>query len=74
MNTISIYFNGESRSVPDGTTLRQALELLAQDRDALQPASIATALNGSHVARALRDQTSLAAGDHITTFAPIVGG
>ncbi|WP_298016356.1 sulfur carrier protein ThiS [uncultured Castellaniella sp.] len=74
MNTLSIYFNGEPRSVPEGTTLQQALALLTQADGAAPPAPIATALNGSHVARARREQTLLAAGDHITTFQAIVGG
>lgn len=71
MNTLSIHFNGEPRSVPEGATLQQALALLMQGT---VPSPIATALNGRHVARAQRARTPLAAGDHITTFEPIVGG
>ena len=73
MNTLPIYFNGEARSVPDGSTLQQALTLLVPE-DMADHTPMATALNGSHVARLKRDQVRLAAGDHITTFTAIVGG
>ncbi len=73
MNTIPIYFNGEARTVPEGSTLRQALALLAPG-GAPDDAPLATALNGDHVARPQRERTRVSAGDHITTFTPIVGG
>ncbi|CAM5204659.1 Sulfur carrier protein ThiS OS=Castellaniella sp OX=1955812 GN=thiS PE=4 SV=1 [Castellaniella denitrificans] len=73
MNTIPIYFNGESRAIPDGTTLQQALALLAPG-GAPDHSPVATALNGSHVARPRREHVRLAPGDHVTTFTPIVGG
>lgn len=74
MNTIPIHFNDEPRCVPEGSNLQQALALLAPNPGDAPPTSIATALNGRHIARAQRESTPLSAGDHITTFAPIVGG
>ena len=41
---------------------------------AQEDAPLATALNGDHVARPQRERTRVTAGDHITTFTPIVGG
>lgn len=73
MKTIPIYFNGESRAVPEGSTLRQALTLLVPGIDP-DHTPIATALNGNHVARPRREQIRLVADDHVTTFTPIVGG
>ncbi len=40
----------------------------------LQPAALATAVNGNFVPRALRTQTALQEGDSILTFQPIEGG
>lgn len=73
MNTIPIYFNGESRIVPEGSTLQQALALLTPGIDP-NDTPIATALNGDHIARPRREQIRLTPGDHVTTFTPIVGG
>lgn len=73
MNIIPIYFNGEARTVPEDSTLRQALALLVPGGmpDGMP---LATALNGNHVSRSQRERTRVSAGDHITTFTPIVGG
>ncbi|PPE70703.1 sulfur carrier protein ThiS [Caldimonas thermodepolymerans] len=66
---VPIHLNGEARHVPAGTTLAQLLERLGH-----APASVATAVNGNFVARGARDGCVLQPGDHVTCFAPIVGG
>lgn len=72
--TITVHVNGQSLAIPAGSSLRQALDHLAARPEADEPGTIATALNGQHIARGLREQTLLADGDHITTFEPITGG
>jgi len=73
MKTITVHFNGEPRSIPEGSTLQQAFALLVDAPEQDGP-PVATAVNGQHVARALRSRTPLSAGDQITTFEPITGG
>lgn len=73
MTTIQIQLNGSAHTLPSGTNLQRALALL---RSGASPADapLATALNGTHVARAQRAQVVLNDGDQITTFEPITGG
>jgi sulfur carrier protein len=69
MTSQPITLNGQAQPCPPGTTLA---ELIA--RQGVPPDAVATALNGSFVARAQRAQLPLQPGDSVTTFQPIVGG
>ena len=62
-------FNDLSLPCPDGLTLAQLLA--SQGVDA---ATVATAVNGQFVPRALRPSTPLSPGDTVLTFQAIVGG
>ena len=64
-----ITLNGEAREVPPGQTLADLIAAL----DA-PPPSLATAVNGEFVARALRHECRLRDGDAVFTFQPITGG
>jgi thiamine biosynthesis protein ThiS len=68
-NTFTLTLNGEPQACPPGTTLADLIE-----RQHIAPDAVATALNGTFVARCLRAQQALQAGDSVTTFQPIVGG
>ena len=73
MSTITITLNGQAHAVAVGTTLEQALRLVAPDADgASMP--VATAVNGRHVARPARAGHVLNDQDAVTTFEPITGG
>jgi sulfur carrier protein len=61
--------NGQALPCPPGTTLA---ELIA--RQGVPPEAVATAVNGTFVARGQRAQHTLLPGDSVTTFQPIVGG
>ncbi|HEX2519526.1 MAG TPA: MoaD/ThiS family protein [Castellaniella sp.] len=73
-NTITVHVNGQPLAVPVGSSLLQALTHLTTETGGDGSETIATALNGQHIARGLRGQTLLSQGDHITTFEPITGG
>jgi sulfur carrier protein len=62
-------FNGADLPCPDGLTLAQLL-----DEQGLEADTIATAVNGAFVPRALRATTPLQPGDTVLTFQAIVGG
>lgn len=64
-----VLVNGQPRPLVAGTSLA---ELLRQVGAA--PDSVATAVNGEFVARAVRADRRLQPGDEITLFQPIVGG
>ena len=66
---LQLQLNGESVSLPAGSTLQDLL--LARGLD---PATHATAVNGSFVARDARGTHKLQQGDAVTCFQAIVGG
>jgi sulfur carrier protein len=66
---MDVIVNGETRTVPEGSTLAELLTRLEQKADA-----VATAVNGGLVTRAQRGDCLLQPNDHITCFQPIVGG
>jgi sulfur carrier protein len=61
--------NGEAHVFVPGMSLARLLVRLG-----VAPDSVATAVNGEFVARALRGRRLLQPGDDITLFQPIVGG
>lgn len=67
--TICIRVNGEPLTLPRGSTLSS---LLAQR--SLAPQAVASARNGEFVPRSARAACTLADGDDIALFMPIVGG
>lgn len=73
-NTITVHVNGQPLAVPAGSSLLQLLTHLTARTGGDGSDTIATALNGQHIARGLRGQTLLVQGDHVTTFEPITGG
>lgn len=66
-NTVIV--NGEPVADAEGLSLAELLLRLGEPAD-----QVATALNGSFVARDRRDEVQLATGDRITVFKAIVGG
>ncbi len=62
-------FNGTALPCPEGLTLARLL-----DEQGMKPDTIATAVNGAFVPRALRTTTPLQPGDTVLTFQAIVGG
>ena len=66
---MDVIVNGQTRVVPDGSTLHDLLETLGVAADA-----VATAVNGEFVARPRRDGCVLQAQDRITCIQPITGG
>ena len=62
-------FNDQTLPCPAGLTLAQLL-----DEQGLEADTIATAVNGAFVPRALRATTPLQTGDTVLTFQAIVGG
>jgi sulfur carrier protein len=62
-------FNDLTLPCPDGLTLAKLLEAQGMDAN-----TIATAVNGAFVPRALRASTSLKPDDTVLTFQAIVGG
>jgi sulfur carrier protein len=62
-------FNDLTLPCPEGLTLAQLL-----DEQGLEADTIATAVNGAFVPRALRATTPLQPGDTVLTFQAIVGG
>jgi sulfur carrier protein len=67
--TIPVLLDGRRHEVPAGTSVAALLEGLGH-----APAAVATAVNGSFVARAQRPQRVLQPGDAVLLFQPIVGG
>ncbi len=66
---ISITVNGQTREVPEGSSVA---DLVAQLADT--PQALATAVNQEFVARDARAARLLQAGDQVFTFQPITGG
>jgi sulfur carrier protein len=64
-----IKLDGASHLLVPGTSLAALLDQLGH-----ASASVGTAVNGSFVARALRQDRVLQAGDDVLLFQPIVGG
>lgn len=62
-------FNDLTLPCPDGLTLAALLDAQGMASD-----TIATAVNGQFVPRALRERTPLQPGDTVLTFQAIVGG
>lgn len=73
MTTITVNVNGQTHQVAADTTLMQLLQQLRPNID-LATSPLASAVNGSHVARAQRADWVLKNHDEITTFEPISGG
>ncbi len=69
MTDITITLNGETRQLPAGSTLADALAASGQP-----PAAFASAVNGEFVARDARASTALSNGDAVFTFQAITGG
>ena len=68
LHAITVVVNG-TRESTTATTLQAWV-----DARGVQPAGLATAVNGNFVPRGLRAQQPLAEGDAILTFQPIEGG
>jgi thiamine biosynthesis protein ThiS len=68
-NETDIRVNGEPVEGAEGMSLAELLIRLGEPAD-----GVATALNGSFVARHSRHDVELAGGDRITVFKAIVGG
>ncbi len=66
---ISITVNGQTREVPEGSSVA---DLVAQLADT--PQALATAVNQEFVARDARAARVLQTGDQVYTFQPITGG
>lgn len=71
--TLTVHTDQGPLQLPAGSTLADAVERLlrAQSRS---PDTVATAVNGDFVPRALRGQTVLQHGDHLLCFSAITGG
>lgn len=67
--SITVQLDGRPHVTASGCTLAQLVSQLGH-----APTDVATALNGSFVARAHRDAQVLADGDAVLLFQPIVGG
>lgn len=67
--TIGVNVDGRTLQLPPGSTLAALLDRLGH-----APADVATAVNGSFVARERRDIHLMADGDTVLLFEPIVGG
>ena len=65
---ITVIVNGVAQPTPACTLAAWV------DAQGLQANALATAVNGQFVPRSLRAQRTLAEGDTILTFQPIVGG
>jgi sulfur carrier protein len=69
MTHLTITLNGETRQLPAGSTLADAVAANGQPAQ-----SFATAVNGEFVARDARAGTLLSDGDAVFTFQAITGG
>lgn len=67
--SVRIRLDDQPMEVPADCSIAQLLSLLGRP-----PESVATARNGSFVAREARERTLLEDGDQIILFKPIVGG
>ncbi len=67
--TITVHVGGEPRQLPAGSTLAELVAALGH-----APGAVATAVNGSFVARQARPAHRLADGDQVQCFKPITGG
>lgn len=66
---VSIKLDGAPHVLVPGTSLAELVDQLGH-----APASVGTAVNGSFVARGLRQDRVLNPGDEVLLFQPIVGG
>ena len=66
---VTVQLDGQPRALAQGTTLAELVR--AQGH---APNAVGTAVNGLFVARGLRADRVLAAGDTVLFFQPIVGG
>lgn len=66
---MNVTINDVSISLPQGATLRQALEV----KD-VKPQGIATAVNGKVIAATMRENTVLSDGDKIVIIKAFYGG
>ena len=66
---VTLQFNGAALTLAAATSLEALL-----DQHGIVQASVATAVNGAFVPRALRAQHRLQMGDTVLTFQAIVGG
>jgi sulfur carrier protein len=67
--TITVALDGHPHRIPAGTTLAALVAGLEY-----APSAVATAVNGRFVARGLREERQLQAGDSVLLFQPIAGG
>lgn len=67
--TGTLRFNDHQLPCPEGLTLATLI-----DSQGLDPAAVATAVNGAFVPREQRANTPLRNGDTVLTFQAIVGG
>lgn len=65
---MTITVNGEEQNVGAHTLAALVVAL------GLEDAAVATALNGTFVAKAKRDRTALRSGDRVEILAPMQGG
>jgi sulfur carrier protein len=66
---VTVQLDGAPRQLPAGTTLAGLISELGH-----APQAVSSAVNGSFVARGLREQHVLRSGDAVLLFQPIVGG
>jgi len=72
VNTIRITVNGAEHAIAESSTLQDLLDALCPEAE--RGAPIASAVNGTHVARQARAALVLKDRDAVTTFEPITGG
>lgn len=68
-DTIHVQVGDQQHVLPAGCSLAALVQLLGH-----APDSVATAVNGTFIARAQRDHHALADGDQVQCFKPITGG
>ncbi|TAL89025.1 MAG: MoaD/ThiS family protein [Candidimonas sp.] len=73
MSLIRITVNGKEHTIAEASTLEDLLTMLSPSASQAS-LPMATAVNGSHVARQARATRVLSDQDAITTFEPITGG
>ena len=72
-HSLTIHTDQGPLSLPDGSTLEDAIERLFMGREQ-HANTVATAVNGEFVARDKRSQHTLMDGDAVLCFSPITGG